>query len=539
MAVVVSLLQHQLLQEWETLRPRDGSSSQAHSAQVDQVRQSKESNAGPRQPGPVSGSGPDPGGGGSDQISPCNVEPDLRQQQQQQRQSSDRAVSTQNPNASHHGPTQIPTFPCLCCHRGFQTCAQLLRHQQGSEPRIPHPHRHYQHHHHHCPLTSCLPCPQLSHPPQSPLPLPLPVLPAHFPDLRPAPEAPAGPRAAGGHVPAAPPACTAPPPSPDPPSSCSTSAPSTPPRRVASCAPSAAAPSTPTATCVSTSTCTRAPRPYSCADCGKSFSQSGALKIHRRIHTGERPYTCNFCGRGFPHLAGVRAHQRTHTGEKPYRCPQCGKCFTQSGALKIHLRIHTGERPFVCGLCGKGFSNRAGIRFHHRTVHGIVSEASLSLVAAASAHPGLSLLSSTIAGPPADPGLGLAVSPAASLSPDADGSPAGNPGADAGRPGSSLASGSSPARCPPLRPHSAWTLPLCPARTPPRGACLQAGRRSSCPTPARTAACAFRDAPSRNKHQELEHYPDPEDEEEEEEEGVGLSPEKEAGMGETVESMIQ
>uniref|UniRef100_A0A8C9W9D6 C2H2-type domain-containing protein n=1 Tax=Scleropages formosus TaxID=113540 RepID=A0A8C9W9D6_SCLFO len=57
------------------------------------------------------------------------------------------------------------------------------------------------------------------------------------------------------------------------------------------------------------------------------------------------------CGRAF----------NSHS-EKPYRCPQCGKCFTQSGALKIHMRIHTGERPFVCGLCGKGFSNRSGIQ---------------------------------------------------------------------------------------------------------------------------------------------------------------------------------
>ncbi|KAJ8267742.1 hypothetical protein COCON_G00129140 [Conger conger] len=120
-------------------------------------------------------------------------------------------------------------------------------------------------------------------------------------------------------------------------------------------------------------------RPYSCADCGKSFSQSGALRVHQRIHTGERPYACSYCGRGFSNLAGLRAHERTHTGEKPYPCPQCGKCFTQSGALKIHTRIHTGERPFVCGHCGKAFSSHSGIRFHHRTVHGALPKVSIAV----------------------------------------------------------------------------------------------------------------------------------------------------------------
>ncbi|KAJ8273458.1 hypothetical protein GJAV_G00101840 [Gymnothorax javanicus] len=120
-------------------------------------------------------------------------------------------------------------------------------------------------------------------------------------------------------------------------------------------------------------------RPYSCTDCGKSFSQSGALRVHQRIHTGERPYTCTYCGRGFSNLAGLRAHERTHTGEKPYPCAQCGKCFTQSGALKIHTRIHTGERPFVCGHCGKAFSSHSGIRFHHRTVHGALPKVSITM----------------------------------------------------------------------------------------------------------------------------------------------------------------
>ena len=67
--------------------------------------------------------------------------------------------------------------------------------------------------------------------------------------------------------------------------------------------------------------------------CEKCFGTSGALKNHKRIHSGEKPYECDHCGRCFTEVGTLGRHRRTHSREKPHKCNQCGKGYTRRDTL--------------------------------------------------------------------------------------------------------------------------------------------------------------------------------------------------------------
>ena len=81
-----------------------------------------------------------------------------------------------------------------------------------------------------------------------------------------------------------------------------------------------------------------------CEKCGKSFQNSGGLKVHiRQHHTGERPFVCITCGKDFAQKEVWKRHQQIHLDVKMFRCEYCGKTFAQEVTLMTHIRFGTNS----------------------------------------------------------------------------------------------------------------------------------------------------------------------------------------------------
>ena len=97
-------------------------------------------------------------------------------------------------------------------------------------------------------------------------------------------------------------------------------------------------------------------KPFRCTKCYKTFTQSGTLKRHEKLHTQEIHFGSY----------NLKTHNLLPTEEKLFGCTQCDKAFSQSGTLHNHIKLHTGEKHFVCNLCGMAFIGAYHLKRHTR-----------------------------------------------------------------------------------------------------------------------------------------------------------------------------
>ncbi|XP_045534018.1 uncharacterized protein LOC106709553 [Papilio machaon] len=106
-----------------------------------------------------------------------------------------------------------------------------------------------------------------------------------------------------------------------------------------------------------------------CKDCDKGFYTAAALKVHRRVHSGDRPCACDECGRNFRQWSDLKYHKASiHSDQKNFKCEFCDKEFARRYSLNVHRRIHTGERNYKCDYCNKTF-RASSYRLSHMRTH--------------------------------------------------------------------------------------------------------------------------------------------------------------------------
>ncbi|XP_077577193.1 uncharacterized protein LOC144199430 isoform X2 [Stigmatopora nigra] len=110
-------------------------------------------------------------------------------------------------------------------------------------------------------------------------------------------------------------------------------------------------------------------RPYSCAECGKRFSQIQNYHAHLRMHgqNGKERPQCRICLLSFPSHDTLERHLLgNHLENEFYECDLCKRVFTTLKACEHHVEMHRIMPEVVCVKCGRHFTQAKFLQRHQR-----------------------------------------------------------------------------------------------------------------------------------------------------------------------------
>ncbi|KAJ0000256.1 hypothetical protein NQD34_012098 [Periophthalmus magnuspinnatus] len=105
---------------------------------------------------------------------------------------------------------------------------------------------------------------------------------------------------------------------------------------------------------------------FQCNVCNLQFTTNFKLQDHMNLHTGARPYSCAECGKRFSQIRNYRDHLRAHARHKAKpRCRICLKSFVNEADLKYHLSLnHFEDKFYECDRCKRVFTNVESCQHH-------------------------------------------------------------------------------------------------------------------------------------------------------------------------------
>nr|XP_040020425.1 zinc finger protein 431 [Gasterosteus aculeatus aculeatus]XP_040020426.1 zinc finger protein 431 [Gasterosteus aculeatus aculeatus]XP_040020427.1 zinc finger protein 431 [Gasterosteus aculeatus aculeatus]XP_040020428.1 zinc finger protein 431 [Gasterosteus aculeatus aculeatus] len=117
-------------------------------------------------------------------------------------------------------------------------------------------------------------------------------------------------------------------------------------------------------------------RPYSCAECGKRFSQIHSYRVHLRAHASNRAdaqtkvevFRCRICLTEYATRKHLREHlSMTHLEKEFYECDRCKRVFTSLSKCENHVKFQKCRIDVICEVCGRVYRSHRSLVRHRRT----------------------------------------------------------------------------------------------------------------------------------------------------------------------------
>lgn len=107
---------------------------------------------------------------------------------------------------------------------------------------------------------------------------------------------------------------------------------------------------------------------FFCNECKYSCAVRSKMDQHNLIHKGIKPYVCTKCDYRC-RTPFVMKNHIAKCGNAKTKCNMCNKTFTNAGALAIHKLKHLNDLKFSCNICAYATKVRVRFKLHLSKEH--------------------------------------------------------------------------------------------------------------------------------------------------------------------------